>query len=216
MRNEAVETEEVGQFRVNVVLDSDPRNPREDDNMGRFVLTHRRYNLGDSEKTLGFSFNPDHFDGWDEAESWLVETVNPVLLRRVSMYDHGGITISFGSPTCRFDSGYVGWAYITREQLEWGYGKKTVETWSPEQLMKAADRVLDAELEVYDAYLRGDVYGFVVEEQKGCDHCGRAEWEEVESCWGFYNSDEAMTEGKSTAEAIIRRRAEKQAAQVQQ
>lgn len=205
MKNEALDTEVLGQFRVNVFHDEDPRNPREDDNMGRFVMTHRRYQLGDTEKTLGFKFNANEFDGWDEAEKWLVETVNPVLLRRVSMYDHGGVSISFGSPTCRFDSGYVGWAYITREQLKWGYGN-AVKFWTEDECVKAAQRALHAELAAYDAYLSGSVYGFVVEEKKGCDHCGNVSWEEVESCWGFYSTTDALHEGRDTIHSIIRQR----------
>jgi hypothetical protein len=36
---------------------------------------------------------------------------------------------------------------------------------------------------VYDDYLTGNVYGFIVEERNGDD------WEEVDSCWGFYGDD---------------------------
>jgi hypothetical protein len=213
--NNAVETGQVGQFRVTVVQDEDARNPRENDNMGRFALYHRRYGLGDFKEVLGFRFSPHAYEGWEEFGESLIKDFKPVMIKPVSMYDHSGISLSFGVSK-GWDSAQVGFAYITREALEQGYGKNTVEDWSQAQLVKTAESVLESELAAYNAYVSGDVYGFVVEEKKGCDHCGHSEWGEVESCWGFYSSDEAMTEGKTTAEAIIRRRAEKQAAQVQQ
>lgn len=36
---------------------------------------------------------------------------------------------------------------------------------------------------MYDQYLRGDVWGFRLFEIDGDD------WEEVDSCWGFYGND---------------------------
>ena len=54
---------------------------------------------------------------------------------------------------------------------------------------------MNNEVEVYDQYLRGDVYGFkltkTVVEQEICPHCGEVirEYEdekEVDSCWGHY------------------------------
>lgn len=52
-----------------------------------------------------------------------------------------------------------------------------------------AEEMLKGEVETYDQYLRGDVYGFVVEKKVGCECCGHVETEEVDSCWGFFGSD---------------------------
>jgi hypothetical protein len=49
-----------------------------------------------------------------------------------------------------------------------------------------AEKCLRAEVEVYDQYLTGDVYGFIVEELV-CERCDT--WEETDSCWGFFGSD---------------------------
>ena len=53
---------------------------------------------------------------------------------------------------------------------------------------KATD-MLRGEVETYDQYLRGEVYGYVVEKKVGCACCGHVEIEEVDSCWGFYGDD---------------------------
>ena len=54
---------------------------------------------------------------------------------------------------------------------------------------------MDNEVETYDKYLQGDVYGFTltkkVVKQDKCPHCGEVikEYEEdeyIDSCWGFF------------------------------
>lgn len=54
----------------------------------------------------------------------------------------------------------------------------TDETWR-----KRAIEVMEGEVEVYDQYLRGEVYGYTLYEQED------GEWVEQESCWGFYGDD---------------------------
>lgn len=110
--------------------------------------------------------------------------VNPgiAIIRDLSLYDHSGITIFAGAPTCRWDSGQVGWQYITDEALQ--------SEWKGDR--DAALRYMDATLKEYDDYLRGNVYGFTVEkgtlgETTFAD--GTTEptirWDSEDSCWGF-------------------------------
>ncbi len=82
------------------------------------------------------------------------------------LYDHSGITISHGSFSDKWDSGQVGWHYITKKSLE--------ENWNGD--VEAAKKCLQAELDEYDNYLRGNVWGYVVENEDG---------DTIDSCWGF-------------------------------
>lgn len=104
------------------------------------------------------------------------------LCRPLFLYDHSGITISAGKFGCPFDSGQVGWQYITDDalQLEWNGDRAKAEAY------------MDATLKTYDDYITGNVYGFTVE--KGIpvakhypnghiEH--EIEWEHEDSCWGF-------------------------------
>lgn len=54
---EAIETFEVGNLTVQIHQDQDPESPREWDNLGTMVCWHRRYNLGDVQRTD----DPDQF-----------------------------------------------------------------------------------------------------------------------------------------------------------
>jgi len=53
----------------------------------------------------------------------------------------------------------------------------------------AIARDMQCQVATYDQYIRGDVYGFTIEECETCETCGHEEWTEVDSCWGFYGSD---------------------------
>lgn len=202
---------QVETLRVRVVSDEDPQDPRiEHENVARFALSHRRYTLGDSAKVLGWTFRSEEYDSWDEVETRIQQKFNPLVIEAVSLHDHSGISLSLGVQR-GWDSGQVGFAYVTREDMERNWSKETVAAMTDEERLEKARKCLEGELECYSAYLEGDVYGFIVEEKQGCDHCGHEEWVEVESCWGFYGMTGVKEEGRDTAEAILRRRRAKQA-----
>lgn len=205
-----VKTFSVENLRVRIVSDEDPQNPRTDyENIARFAFSHRRYNLGDNERTLGWKFRSSEFDGWEDVETYIQQEFNPLVIEAVSIHDHGGISLSLGVSR-GWDSGQVGFAYVTRENMERGWGKECVAAMTDEERLERARKCIEGELECYTAFLEGDVYGYIVEEKKGCDHCGHAEWEEIESCWNFYGTKDAEQAGRDTAEAIVDRRRAKQ------
>lgn len=53
----------------------------------------------------------------------------------------------------------------------------------------SAKEILIGEVETYDQYLTGEVYGFIIEKCELCECCGNGEWEHVDSCWGFYGTE---------------------------
>ncbi len=103
------------------------------------------------------------------------------------LYDHSGITMSTGRFSCPWDSGRVGFIYcsLDKAQKEWGsfkngtgwdatsdnpdYQGKTLREW--------VAYCLEGEVETYDAFLTGDVVGFVAKDWDG---------EQIDSCWGYY------------------------------
>ena len=144
------------------------------------------------------------------------------LIKPLYLYDHSGISMSTsdGYPyNDRWDAGVVGFAYISKADVlnnlvdyvldeneerikiehkhENGpstYSYKTTsiteETWR-----KRASEVIDNEVETYDMYLRGEVYGYVLKKEivveEKCPHCDEiinthTEYEEEDSCWGYY------------------------------
>ena len=100
------------------------------------------------------------------------------------LYDHGGITISTGPFGCPWDSGQVGFIYASHKQIRDHFGWKRLN----KSRIERAYEVLKGEVETYDTFLRGDVWGFVV--KKEAFNPLDEEWvtveEDVDSCWGFY------------------------------
>ena len=92
------------------------------------------------------------------------------------LYDHSGITISCGDREYpyndRWDSSAVGWIIYAKQA---GDG----EDWRE----RAFDR-MRAEVEEYDHYLQGEIYGFTLYKNR----------EEIDSCWGYYGGDLAKNE----------------------
>ena len=169
------------QKRIRIVVDEFPTNPREDTEYNHMVCFHSKYNLGDTDKSLGYSKKElkDRVNGWGALKKILQKEHNTVVILPLYLYDHGGITMNTTGFSCPWDSGQVGFIYVTKEDIEASYPKFETITSKRKALLKEC---LLAVVDVYDHYLRGECYGYVLEELT-CEKCGT--WEEIESCYGF-------------------------------
>lgn len=77
---------------------------------------------------------------------WVTDNV---CIKDLYLYDHSGISISCSPFSCRFDSGAVGFIYLTREKCE----ENGVD-------FAEADLILEGEVKTLDHYFTGDVWGF--------------------------------------------------------
>jgi hypothetical protein len=179
MEDYIVETETIGKYRIDIIQDTDPESPRTWDNLGTMVCFHSRYNLGDKH-----NYNHKDYNGWDEMEKDIIKHENVGVILPLYLYDHSGITMNTTGFSCSFDSGQVGFIFISKEKIREEYGVKRIT-------QKVRDRItknLVGEVETYDQYLTGDVYGYRITDTETD--------EELDSCWGFYGSDYCMTEAK--------------------
>lgn len=111
-----------------------------------------------------------------------------LVMLPVSIYDHSGVSIWLGSPTCMWDSGQVGFMYLTKNDALRELGNCTEENWK-----ERAMECMEVEMEVYNCYISGDVYGFVIEDE---------DENEIDSCWGYYG-DEAVEDQNKENRALI-------------
>lgn len=155
--------------KLEIYHDDNPIDPREWDNIGHMICFHRRYNLGDEH-----DLHESDFDSWEEIEETLRNEYNAVVILPLYLYDHSGITMSVGPFACGWDSGQVGYIYASKEDIEKAYGEYNTET------HVLAERTLYAEVEEYDDYLTGNVYGYIAYTWDGDD------WIETDSCWGYF------------------------------
>ncbi|KKL70042.1 hypothetical protein LCGC14_2108820 [marine sediment metagenome] len=154
------------------------------------VCFHKRYDFGDEKDGInGHGIDHTEFGGWDEMEQWIRHENPDCVILPICMYDHSGLQIKVGSfqgllpqGHAEFDSGQVGFIFVSRLRIVKEYGDLDTK-----EAAERAEKVLRGEVEIYDQYLSGDVYGFILREPPcpNCDGPGK----EDDSCWGFYGMD---------------------------
>jgi hypothetical protein len=103
----------------------------------------------------------------------------------VFAYVHGSVAIeaAYTNPFhCDWDSGRSGWAYMTKAEVRSYFGVRRVTKAVKEKALKS----IRSSVEVYSAYLNGEVYGFIIRDT--------STGESVDSCWGYYGMDFVKSE----------------------
>lgn len=162
-------------LKLDIGYDEDPLHPRRDnDNVGTMVCFHRRYNLGDVHtlpdgKTDVIPHTNVRYDNSSDGAEAFVEWAKKKLARNelaiasLELYDHSGLTMrilgygidAFGTGRTGWDSGVVGWIFITKERALQEIGGATDENWRDK-----ADEWLSSEVKTYDDYLTNQVYQY--------------------------------------------------------
>lgn len=106
-----------------------------------------------------------------------------VCILPIYMYSHSGDTIKNSPFGCRWDSGLVGYIYMTASRAkETGFTNKAGKIdW------KRVKEVLEGETATYDQYMRGDIYGFQAFPINPIT--GEISEDSDDSCWGFYGDE---------------------------
>ena len=167
-------------YSVDIVVDDHPESPREWSNLGTMVCAHRNYNLGDEQ-----------FDSGEEIEEIIAEVrKEQSVVLPLFLYDHGGITMSTKPFSCAWDSGQVGYIYCTEQDIRKEYNLDDdcdIESPAFQEALLRATKCLECEVETYDQYLTGDIYGFAVKDPDG---------EIQDSCFGYYGFDHVKEEAE--------------------
>lgn len=177
-------------------------SPREWDNLGTIAAFHRNYSLGEIQK-FGDLLEELNCETWTDEkysdirdneclDSLLQEMDKQGFIKLpVYMYEHSGITISTTPFGCRWDSGQLGIIFVSREKLKQEFGWERI---TPKRREKI-EQQLRGEIETYDQYLRGEVYGLQLE----------IGGEEVDSCWGFYDLRDVGCHLPDDAQGLFRK-----------
>lgn len=171
MKN-VVHTEEISGFKIEIVPDSDAGDPfTEFEQLGTLYHCHRRYYLGGKS-------------GMDaDAIKEIAESSEHISLP-VYLYDHSGLSVSCGPFSCQWDSGQVGIIAVSLEKVRENFMCKRITQKIRDKVIKC----LKGEIETYDQYLTGQVYGYRITDRNG---------EQVDSCWDFYGFDDCLSECKA-------------------
>jgi len=172
-------------LKLEVVEDMHPFDPREDDNLTTMICFHRRYNLGDKH-----SYKHSNYNNWEEMKTDIIKQENAAIIYPLYLYDHSGITISTTPFGDRWDSGQIGFVYISKQSICKNFNVKRIT----QKVKELATLVLQDEVKVYDKYIMGEAWGFRITDENES---------EIDSCWGYYEKDIAEMEGKNRLEYLL-------------
>ena len=143
--NDIIETIEYKNYQIQLCYDTYPDDPRKFcENAGFMACFHKKYKLGDQH-----DFNePQDLIDWIEANK------DTIYYLPLYTYEHGNITISTKPFGCRFDSGQVGFIYMTKEKAE-------------KEGIKDPYHILDCEVKIYADYISGNTYGAMILDSEG-------------------------------------------------
>lgn len=190
-----------GKTRVRLMSDWDGEmsNPRE--YMATEIVTPplRRWNVATPDAEFQDQFDALYERCGGEAFARYMRIFHGIEVLPVYMYEHSAVALSVGSFVGRaqhaeWDSGQIGWAYITPERIE-------------ETGITDYEGAIATEVETLGQWMNGEVYGYIVEERRdytkvyhdGDESEEDYDWQETDSCWGFIGYDNVESEARSAA-----------------
>ena len=182
-------------MRVAKTIDEYPSNPREfNDNLTTMICHCRNYSLGDVKESEKFT----GYNSLKELKQALVEYYGEMAyIKPLSLYDHSTQTLAIGEPTDMWDSGYVGFIFVTKEQARKWFNVKRIT----KSVIEKIEKLAQSEVEEYNkVWLWGEVYVLSLERVfTNVDDKNDCFVEPIESVGGFtfgndYTVEEAIGE----------------------
>lgn len=150
--------EETDGYRVRyIAIDEEPESPRDGENLGTMVCFHKRYELGDKDH----GYKKEMFDSWEDLKNSIEENEDAAVILPLYMYDHSGIIIKTGPFEDRWDSGQIGFIFVSKEKVRKEYYINHGDI--PEEMLDKVRSILEEEVEIYSNYVNGNVYRIVEE-----------------------------------------------------
>lgn len=161
-------------YVIKICVDENALDPREwDDCFGKMVCFHRRYDLGDKHLSSKLSLKDLNA---------IIAEPNVVFLP-LYLLDHSGLWMNTGGfwhvDPQGWDWGLVGAIYADAEAIFKEFGSTDLT----DEIRQKAKQILQNEVDTYNKFLCGEVFGYVIEGPDG---------EFVDSCWGFYEDPEEV------------------------
>jgi len=210
MREDA-HVETIGDYRIRIVSDDDPMHPRQDmDNIAKMACWHSWYDLGDKlefsqpedlewriEKEgflnlplylydhSGITMNTTGFScGWDSGQ---VGIIYISLEDALEHFEIPAINVP-PNPGIHPDD-YEDLNKTAKKKIDADYKRRAKflrKLLGKDNITKMIS-YMEGEVKVYDDFISGNVYGFIVEKREAeKEDEDDEEWEELDSCWGFY------------------------------
>lgn len=138
----------------------------------------------------------------------LLEDTGEVVTLPISMYEHSGISLWLGSkwvhPDAQWDCSSIGFAYVEKATAEKEMPQRKLTDEQRNDWKKWAYAMMEGEMETYNKYVSGEVYGYMIEDEEG-EEASNAH---LCGCWGYYDKDYLLEDAKSDIDAYLEEKRE--------
>ena len=157
--------------KITISVSHNPCMNYQDDKQAVWCGYHRRYNFNDT--------GIEAQDTLEEVEAKIHEKYNVAIIKPLYMFEHGGIAFSTGDFNDKWDSGRLGFIFITKEKAtEFGWD-------TPEQL----DKALEFEVEIRNKFESEEIYDLTRQDGEVCECCGNIKQWETNDCMEGFDDD---------------------------
>ena len=174
--------EEYKGHTIAVHQEDDMENPIKFDRcLTKFIFFGKYKYLGhDHEVDIGENFINRH-DFMEKGGEMVRKETDAFICKPVHIYEHGGISLSFnfsGQYADRFDSGTVGFAVVTKKDLQKFFNRKNMTR----QITTDTEATMKVELEGIDDFVNGRSYGYSIDGPAFTDEDVDFHYEDTDDC----------------------------------
>lgn len=184
--------------------DCDSESPREWDEACKLYCWHRRNALGDKHEYEDIAdVLVDLLHEWNRTDKIIEELMTIkenethkqrdmrvieylkdfACIKPIYCYEHTGVCLSTSDFGDKWDSGLVGIAVLTKYNY-FNWVLHSYENW-----YFGAEKYIEAQIYEYNQWLNNDIYGFTLDKQETCKHCGQTICTNIDSMGGFYGNN---------------------------
>lgn len=191
--SDSVDTYEHAGFTIRIEYDADSENPRQWCNLATLWIEPDRGYIDLSDSHAGGDLDEHVQDFVGQLYDYRMLRDEPEEVARLIEKHHPG---SVAEPV--YLDRHKGVGYVLAETIRKEYSRKRI---SAEIRGRVRDGI-NVEARTLDEWGRGEVYGYVIEDQDG---------EHVDSCWGFMPYDYCKSQAEESAEYERQRREQERA-----
>jgi hypothetical protein len=168
-------------MKYKILVDHNPFNPRDEENMGTIALVSNRY------------LSEDYIMSYDDINNILSNKKDYISLPLFA-YIHGNIALNTVGFSCPWDSGQIGCIFVNKSEIRDSFRVKRVGPKLHDKILS----YLSDEVRIYHNYLNNEVYGYIIYDDDN---------QEIDSCWGYYDRSQAEYEAQNYIESLYKKTA---------
>lgn len=159
-------------YNIEIYSDHDAESPFDYSDLGT-LIHHSKYTF--ARKNCPHIVNEDIND----IEELIDKNKDNWIFIPVNLLDHSGISVSTNQFSCPWDSGQIGYIYISKDKIREIFNVERISS----KLLKDVYKYLDQQIKSLDSWLKGEYCGYIVKDDEGS---------ELDSCWGYESSETAI------------------------